>query len=181
MIKSFSSDFDPAFAYVINNERGFVDDPKDPGGVTNFGISVRYAADYASDYPFLDEMNLEASIESLTVENAKLIYRGEYWNELYSQIIGQDICNFVFDCAFSIGPAMAHRFAQRSCWSCGIPRSELVDDGVIGIKTIKAINFSIEKILPALRSERSNYYRLKIVQDPNKKRFEEGWLNRTYA
>ena len=55
--------FPDCIAHVLAAEGGLVNDPKDPGGVTKFGISQR-------SYPALD-------IRALSLENAKAnVYRG---------------------------------------------------------------------------------------------------------
>ena len=60
--------FDKAFDRLIGHEGGYVNDPRDPGGETKFGISKR-------SYPNLD-------IANLTVEQAKAIYLRDFWEPL---------------------------------------------------------------------------------------------------
>jgi hypothetical protein len=57
--------FDMAFQLTVGLEGGYSNDPRDPGGETNFGISKRY-------HPDVD-------IKNLTVDGAKAIYLSEYW------------------------------------------------------------------------------------------------------
>ena len=57
--------FHDCIAHVLAAEGGLVNDPKDPGGVTKFGISQR-------SYPALD-------IRALTLDDAKTIYQRDYW------------------------------------------------------------------------------------------------------
>ncbi|KWT77357.1 glycosyl hydrolase 108 family protein [Candidatus Magnetominusculus xianensis] len=54
-----------AVRFVLDAEGGYVNDPDDPGGETKYGISKRA-------YPSLD-------IKSLTIEDAKRLYRRDYW------------------------------------------------------------------------------------------------------
>lgn len=61
-------DFDTAFARLIGNEGGYVNDPRDPGGETKFGISKR-------SYP-------DVNIAALTVDAAKAIYLRDFWTPL---------------------------------------------------------------------------------------------------
>lgn len=60
--------FDEAFARLIDSEGGYVNDPRDPGGETKFGISKR-------SYPDID-------IKNLTLDGAKAIYLRDFWNPL---------------------------------------------------------------------------------------------------
>lgn len=57
-----------AVGFVLKKEAGYVNDPDDPGGETNFGISKRY-------HPNLD-------IKNLTIEEAAKVYFAEYWMKL---------------------------------------------------------------------------------------------------
>jgi lysozyme family protein len=83
------SNFDRAFTIVVGIEGGLVNDPKDPGGVTKYGISKR-------QYPDVD-------IANLTVEQAKAIYLRDYWNthDLDSLEYGKAL--LVFDTAVNGG------------------------------------------------------------------------------
>ena len=57
--------FDDIIKVVLKHEGGYVNDPKDPGGETNFGIAKR-------SHPDVD-------IENLTEDEAKDIYKEHYW------------------------------------------------------------------------------------------------------
>ena len=58
--------FAKAIAFTLQREGGHVNDPDDPGGETNFGLSKRA-------YPYLD-------IAGLTLDQATHIYRRDYWD-----------------------------------------------------------------------------------------------------
>lgn len=60
--------FDDAFTRLLGNEGGLVDNPADPGGLTQWGISQR-------NYPGVD-------IRSLTQDEAKSIYFRDFWNPI---------------------------------------------------------------------------------------------------
>jgi len=60
-----AANFDRAFALVVGLEGGYVNDPKDPGGETKYGISKR--------------ANPDEDIKNLTLDRAKQIYRMKYW------------------------------------------------------------------------------------------------------
>jgi hypothetical protein len=57
--------FHHAMVHVFEHEGGYSNDPDDPGGETNYGISKRY-------HPNVD-------IKNLTKEDAQTIYLTEYW------------------------------------------------------------------------------------------------------
>lgn len=60
--------FGKAFELLIGHEGGYVNDPRDPGGETKYGISKR-------SYPKLD-------IKNLTLDQAKVIYKADFWGPL---------------------------------------------------------------------------------------------------
>lgn len=60
--------FDTSFDRLIDHEKGYVNDPDDPGGETKFGISKR-------SYPMLN-------IKELTLDMAKAIYFKDFWSPL---------------------------------------------------------------------------------------------------
>jgi len=59
--------FDEIIEVVLHHEGGYVNDPKDPGGETNFGIAKR-------SHPDVD-------IKNLTKDGAKEIYKEHYWDK----------------------------------------------------------------------------------------------------
>jgi lysozyme family protein len=65
MPENTNTDFDKSIEFVLSWEGGYVNDPKDPGGETNFGISKH-------SFPTLD-------IKNLTRDQAKQIYFEKYW------------------------------------------------------------------------------------------------------
>lgn len=82
--------FDRAFQIVVGEEGGYVNDPRDPGGETKYGISKRA-------YPNED-------IPNLTLDRAKALYKRDYWDKVRGDSItdwGQALC--MFDCAVNMG------------------------------------------------------------------------------
>src|ERR1039458_5408099 len=75
------ADFNLAISIVLTNEGGLVDDPNDPGGLTNYGISK-------ASYPNLD-------IKNLTVAQATAIYLRDFW--LFGGIVNQAVATKLFD------------------------------------------------------------------------------------
>lgn len=96
--------FDICFDRLMGNEGGYVNDPDDPGGETNWGISKR-------SYPHLD-------IKNLTREDAKQIYFRDFWQKINGGLIDKRVAFQVFDFAVNSGPARAVTFfnaaAKRS-------------------------------------------------------------------
>lgn len=81
--------FDAAFSVIVGEEGGYVNDPQDPGGETRWGISKRA-------YPNLD-------IKSLTLDEAKAIYRRDYWDAMGCDALSWEMALISFDCAVNQG------------------------------------------------------------------------------
>lgn len=114
--------FDQAFDATVGHEGGYVNDPRDPGGETNWGVSKR-------SYPGLD-------IRALTKDQAKSIYWTDYWLPAGCADMPPETAAAVFDLAVNAGRAAALRDLQTALG--------LVPDGVLGPKTQAAI-----KAIPA--------------------------------
>jgi len=111
--------FDVALAFVLEREGGatITDDPKDPGGLTRFGISKRA-------YPDLD-------IRNLTQEQASAIYRNDYWLAGGCGNLPPAVAVMHFDCCVNQGKGAAAKFLQIAA---GVEA-----DGKIGPKTLAAV------------------------------------------
>lgn len=81
--------FDTALAFVLAREGGLVDNPNDPGGLTNLGISQR-------QYPNVD-------IRHLTVAQAGALYRRDYWLPAGCDRLPDAPALVVFDSAVNCG------------------------------------------------------------------------------
>lgn len=149
------SRFDEVFERVIGHEGGYSLDPRDPGGETKFGISKR-------SYPGLD-------IAALSVENAKLIYRADFWNVLRCDELPPPIDEYVFDFAVNSGVSTAAESLQGAVGA--------LRDGDIGPKTIEAVKRSKPAdIVRLMFVDRAMVYAL----NPNDRRYGRGWFARLF-
>ena len=146
-------DFNTAFSRLIGNEGNYVNDPRDPGGETKFGISKRA-------YPGED-------IANMTLERAKVLYQRDYWGPAGCDA-WPDLVKFeVFDAAVNEGVTTALRQLQRAVGAA--------DDGVIGPQTTMRVQSSDGAwLLRKLQAQRLRYYTsLKTFAA-----FGAGWVNR---
>ena len=178
------ANFDSAVSFMLPNEGGLVDNPADPGGITNFGISLRFLKNLSPErlkrYGIFNEPTT-VTIRSLTVDQAKLIYRGEFWEALpFEKIQNQILCNIIFDTCVNVGLTQGTKIAQRAVWAAMKLRNAIKDDGVMGSKTIQAINQCSFMLLPCLLAVRAGFYRLLAEKNPANKEFLNGWLDRAY-
>lgn len=109
--------FDQCFDKLISHEGGYVNDPRDPGGETQFGISKRA-------YPQVD-------IKALTLDAARAIYKRDYWDRAQCDKLPPALAYLLFDAAVNSGIGQAIRFLQRAVG--------LADDGVLGPVTLAAV------------------------------------------
>ncbi len=152
--------FELAVTITLQHEGGLVDDPHDPGGITKYGIS-KHA------YPKLD-------IKGLTVDDAKAIYRRDYWQ--YGGIADQSIANKVFDMAVLTSPRNANKLLQLACGACG---HNVKPDGCLGPMSLSAINaIPPYELLTTYKAELTQHFGDLIEKNPNLKRYQQGWENR---
>ena len=86
---------------TLHHEGGYVHDPKDLGGETNFGIAKRW-------YPDLD-------IKNLTEEEAAEIYKKDYWDKYKLDEIPENLQHIYFDMVVNMGVRNAGKIIQRAC------------------------------------------------------------------
>lgn len=145
--------FHQAVEFVLSEEGGYSNDPQDPGGETNFGISKRA-------YPGLN-------IASLTRSEAVEIYRRDYWDRLPALPPG--IAVAVFDFAVNAGISRSIKTLQAAV---GVNA-----DGVVGPITRAALGqLSDSAVLALFSAERALFY----AGLPGFGRYGRGWLRRTF-
>jgi lysozyme family protein len=126
-------DFNTAFERVVGTEGGYVNDPRDPGGETKFGISKR-------SYP-------DEDIAGMTLNRAKDIYRRDFWEVARLDVMPEDVRFAVFDLAVNSGVVPAITMLQRAV---GVN-----DDGILGPRTLAAVNATpASRVIARLCAER---------------------------
>lgn len=149
------SHFERVFRIVVGEEGGYANDPRDPGGETKFGISKR-------EYPNLD-------IRNLTLDDARAIYRRDYWDRVRGDDLPYRWALLVFDAAVNQGVDPAVRMMQDALG--------VMVDGNIGPRTLAAAHSDDDRRparFLALRVFR--YQRTK-----NFDRFGYGWVTRCFV
>ena len=109
--------FDIAINRLLGNEGGYVANPNDPGGVTNWGISQR-------SYPSLD-------IAALTRDQAIAIYKSDFWDKIDGDAMPAGVGFQSLDFAVNSGIQTALRALQRAIG--------VADDGVFGPVSLAAL------------------------------------------
>ncbi len=149
--------FDTAFERLIGHEGGYVDHPDDPGGETNWGITLRTAR----------EAGYTGSMRELTRAQAKEIYRTAYWGRARCDEYDGAIAFQVFDAAVNHGIGNAIRFLQRA--------AGVADDGAVGPVTMAAIKaMTVTDVLARFNAARLTFY-TNLTTWPS---FGRGWARR---
>lgn len=156
--------------FVLEHEGGFVNDPLDRGGATNKGVTI--AVWKAQGYDKDGDGDIDvADLKLITEADAIMIMKKNYWDRWKAdQIKNQAIANTLVDWVWGSG-----------AWGIKIPQRILgvKDDGVVGIKTLEAINKqNPNKFLEKLYLARFNFLDGIVASNPSQKRFIKGWKNR---
>lgn len=166
------AEFAPAMAVVLEHEGGFSNDPVDPGGATNFGITAATLGDYRG----LGHPASPDEVRALTLDEASQIYFARYWKAAYGWLSDQTIATKTFDLAVNAGEHTAGLVLQRALGAAGWP---VVVDGAIGPGTVAAANrCDPVELLVDLCAEQAAYYRDLVQRKPTLEKFLHGWLVR---
>lgn len=179
---------DDAISFAMVHEGGFVNHPADPGGATNFGVSLRHAKNAGAirgvngavvlDFDLDQDGDIDADdIRAMTPEQARLVYI-DIWNRFHFNVIeDRKIAAKFFDLSLPMGYGGASRVVQRALRSCRFV--DVVEDGFVGPKSRTSLNNATDwnpaATMTALCSEAAGYFRDLDAPD-----FEAGWLNRAY-
>ena len=159
------SRFEDCLARILKHEGGYVNDPLDSGGRTNLGVTQRVWEE------FVGHPVTEADMKALTPEKIAPMYKLKYWNPSYCEVLPKGLDYVVFDFAVNAGTGRSVKTLQQAI-GC-------VSDGVIGPKTMAAINDANPKDLIAKFSDaRADFYQGIVARKPDQARFIKGWLNR---
>ena len=151
--------FDEIIEKVLEHEGGYVNDPKDLGGETKYGITKRF-------YPDID-------IKNLTIEQATEIYKKDYWDKNRVESLPEELWHIYFDMCVNMGKRTAVKVLQRAAVNKG---RKIEVDGGLGPMTIGALK-GVE--LDRVRAYRVKFYVDLITDKPEQEKFYLGWFRRS--
>jgi len=186
------SNFEKYQEKLFDHEGGYVDDPVDPGGATNKGITLATFEAYAEE-----DLGIEPTLDNLknlTNDQASIIYKKRYWDSIKAdEIKNGSIAYMLYDFNVNAGVNAAKEL-QQSLVDLNFKVSV---DGVIGDQTIEAVNKADAKTLfDKFKQRRLDFYQTlvdesvekykkehpKATEDDllqyTKKKFEKGWKDR---
>lgn len=146
--------FESALDFILRPdiEGGYVNDPNDPGGETNMGITKR-------TYP-------DEDIKNLTKERASFLYRRDFWDKCRCGELPPGVDLLVFDISVNQGTDIAIRLLQLAI--------NVTVDGIIGPMTLMTANHQQSNLRLELNTRR-------LVRYGNTKNFNIyglGWIRR---
>jgi lysozyme family protein len=154
--------FAQSLALVLQHEGGFVNDPRDPGGATNQGVTQAVYDDWRAG-----EGLAQRSVRQINGYEIGAIYRRRYWNTCRCDDLpaGLDYC--IFDFAVNSGANRASRYLQRAVGA--------VEDGQIGPVTLATVaSKPAAALIDTVCAWRLNFLRQLQTFD----RFGHGWTTR---
>ena len=174
---------DQALATLKAHEGGFSDDPDDPGGATNFGVSLRFLRTLGHDLADVDgdgDVDVD-DVKNLTWQQAcDRVWVPIFWKATRFCQLPDALAVKTFDLGVNMGPVQAGKLLQRALRACLEPVGE---DGIVGRATLDAIGRvdAPGAVLASLRSEAAGFYRALVAKNPSMAKFLDGWLSRAYS
>jgi len=153
--------WEDAFAAVLKHEGGYVNHPRDPGGMTNLGVTKRAWEAYVGH-----EVD-EAAMRALTPEIVKPFYKKMYWDKIKGDDLPSGVDYAAYDLAVNSGTGRAAKYLQEIA---GVP-----SDGIIGPKSLAAIQACpANEMVDALCDMRLDF----LKRLPTWDTFGKGWGRR---
>ena len=121
-----AKNYDEALDRLLTHEGGYTNHPDDPGGPTNFGITIY-------DYRKYIKHDADAEdVKHMSLNQAKSIYRSKYWDAQRCDDLPSGVDYAVFDYGVNSGIRRSAKVLQAAVGTA--------IDGIIGPKTIAAVN-----------------------------------------
>ena len=155
------SNFQTSLILVLKSEGNFVNHPRDPGGMTNLGVTRNVWREWVKRD--VDE----AEMRSLTPELVTPLYKARYWDACKCDDLPRGVDYVVFDSAVNMGPGRAAKLLQTALG--------VTADGSIGRATIAAAAAAdLAELLDAFSQGKEEFYKSLSTFST----FGKGWLNR---
>ena len=146
---------------VLQSEGGYSDDPKDPGGRTNLGVTQSVWESWVG------RVSSEKEMRNLVPADVEPLYKRKYWDACDCDLLPDGLDYLVFDFAVNAGVGRSVKTLQ-SCVDATM-------DGQIGKNTLGAVStFPVEVVIFKFSDEKVKFYE----SLPTFSEFGKGWLDR---
>jgi len=153
--------FQSSLAHVLKSEGGFVNHPKDPGGMTNLGCTKNTWEDYVG------HSVSESDMKDLTPELVAPLYKRKYWDKVAGDDLPSGLDYAVFDAAINSGPGKAAKWLQEVLG--------VTADGSIGKGTLAAVHtMDVQDLIAKYNDKRLQF----LESLPTFSTFGKGWSRR---
>lgn len=169
--------FQACISEIIAHEGGLSLDKRDPGGATQWGISLRYLRSIGYDINGDGKIDKE-DIIGLPLKGAKSIYR-KYWWDAYRYAAFNEllVVEKVFDLAVNMGGNGSHKLLQIAINR--LRDKPITVDGILGGQTFSAANATDAPSLRRQLRECAEHRYIEILADnPAMEWARKGWMNR---
>ena len=151
---------------ILDHEGGFVNHPKDPGGATNKGITLKTYNQFLGRNAEVEEL------KNISDTHVKTIYKKEYWDKNKVGDLPSNLRHIYYDMCINMGKRRAVKVLQSAANNKG---QNIAVDGGLGPATFKAIqNVELERV----RAYRIKYYANLVTKKPDLEKFYFGWFRR---
>jgi lysozyme family protein len=155
------NNFDQCLALVLKSEGGFVNNPRDPGGMTNLGVTK------ATWEAWVGHTVTESEMRGLGPQDVAPLYKAQYWDKINGDALPYGVDYAVFDFCVNSGVNRAAKVLQQVCG--------VTQDGKIGAATIAACgNGNAREIATTVCEKRLAFLQSLSTYDT----FGKGWANR---
>lgn len=157
--------------FILSFEGGYVNDPHDPGGATNRGVTIATWRQVGYDKDGDGDIDV-ADLKLITADDAvKRVMKPHYWDRWQAdRIKSQSVANIVVDWVWASGkPGIT-----------GVQKLLGVKvDGIVGEKTLAALNAQDPRaIFDHIHRARARFIDQVIAGRPTSERYRAGWLRR---
>lgn len=156
-----NANFDGALTYIFEEEGGYVDNPKDPGGVTKYGITIHTLSAWRGRIVSRDD------VKALNKRTAGAIYRKDYWEAINGDELPGGVDYAVLDYAVNSGTAHAIRSLHKVL---GLKEAEEISQHTLS----ELSNHAAKSTINSLCNERAEW----LKKLPQARIFGKGWLAR---
>lgn len=168
VIGGIKARYPACYAFTKQYEGGYVNDPHDPGGCTNMGITIGTLQAWRGGQVTCED------VKNLAEPEVGLIYSTNYWAPVWGNRLPIGLNLQVWDFGVNAGPSRAIKYLQRLTGS--------TQDGIMGPNSIDAVNNYVKEygVSAAIRNYsalRQDYYESLSSFD----RYGNGWTTRNEA
>lgn len=171
--------FQACISSILEHEGGLSIDKRDPAGVTQWGISLRYLRTIGYDINGDGIINKE-DIIGLPLKGAISIYRKYWWDKYHYTAFNElVVVEKVFDLAVNMGGMAAHKLLQIAINRLATNRLPITVDGLLGGQTFGAANSTEgNQLRQQLRECAEHKYIEILAANPAMEVFRNGWMAR---